>query len=106
MYSSLRQVVGTLSISVGTDARFVFLNIKRELWSHHTDGAKGTAKPGDAGSFSWPFSIEFPKTVHLKHGGLDEYPLPSSFLMARGRASINYRVTAIVKHGLLSSIDA
>ena len=87
-----------------SDAPLVFLQLKNELWSNHSSDGGVHFHPNDKGTFSWPFSIDFPKSIHMKHGGQDEYPLPASFAMGSGRVTIIYRISAIVKHGLLSSV--
>ena len=94
-----------LCISHIGDLTFSFLEIKKELWTSqhgHQSADSGGFKQGVAGEFSWPFSIELPKTVHV-HGDKNEYPLPPTFGVRKGRAAVSYEVTATVTHGLLSA---
>ena len=94
-----------MTISEGGDVRYVFLNIKKELWSRGNDGVSSMAGDTNAES-SWPFSIDLPRTITLKHGPQTEYRLPGSFAMRRGRVVINYRAVAYIKYGMFSSVHS
>lgn len=76
----------------------VFMKIENELWN-------GKASPGKMkGKSSWAFSLEFPETVSEKSTskpGSPTFPLPPTFTERASPAYIDYRLTAIVRRGLI-----
>lgn len=57
------------------------------------------------GHYSWPFSIQLPRTVELKHDKQHrQYKLPATFVERFGsRVSVVYRIFATVTRGILSA---
>ncbi|KAJ3546756.1 hypothetical protein NM688_g5477 [Phlebia brevispora] len=104
-------VVGEL-VLLSSDA-YIFAEVTEQLWQPgkghlHAVGEATTQPTSDdkgkiCGSFCWPFSIELPRTVELKHGELQQYQLPASYSERGARVSIHYRITATVIRGLLST---
>ncbi|KAJ7067120.1 hypothetical protein C8F01DRAFT_1247521 [Mycena amicta] len=72
--------------------RLVFLDISTPLWLKTSDSSKLSS-----GDYHWPFSISLPKEVVLpdakgKHGALQTYQLPQTFLERATRASVFYEL--------------
>ena len=91
-----------------------FVTVSQVLWSPEkgfptiADASLGGQRPHDfkgklRGRFDWPFSLKLPDGIDLSRGEPSRCKLPASFAERQSRVTINYRITAIVIRGILST---
>ncbi|THG98708.1 hypothetical protein EW026_g3519 [Hermanssonia centrifuga] len=83
-----------------------FVHVSHELWSlEHKANNLTSEVPEDfnsklSGTFSFPFSLELPKTLRLQNDGASEcYQLPATFYTFLGRVVITYEIIVTVTTG-------
>lgn len=87
-----------------SDKKSVVVDEKKDHADEQKDGDSSGSTPAPykrkvVGAFSWPFSLELPKTLELwSEGALKVYPLPAHTFTRWGRADIQYSIFVTVKH--------
>ncbi|KIJ93574.1 hypothetical protein K443DRAFT_645352 [Laccaria amethystina LaAM-08-1] len=98
---------GRVKTSLSGEGSYTFLDQSIFIWSRHSEDPRHSSAPSGqkfegklSGTYSWPFTVPFPKEVAI--AGHDEvFPIPQTFFERGVDANVQYELILRVAHGVL-----